>query len=79
MPAQAWGDCRTFSDAGTILSEVSPLALVGEEITVRGQGVLYDPGKFDNSWHEQMLHSPIAPGKNCQQVTLSYLFLLSQS
>ncbi|MGO9598475.1 MAG: hypothetical protein ACLP7Q_10850, partial [Isosphaeraceae bacterium] len=41
----------------------SPLAFVAEEVAVLGQGVLHDLGKFDDSWHEQMLHTPFAPGK----------------
>ena len=41
--------------AGEVLGEVPPLAFVGEEVAVLGQGVLHDLGKFDDSWHEQML------------------------
>src|SRR5271157_2012213 len=49
--------------SGEILSEVSPLAFVGEHTTVLSQGILHDLGKFDDSWHEQMLHTPFAPGE----------------
>ena len=49
--------------AGEVLGEVPPLALVGEEVAVLGQGVLHDLGELDDSWHEQMLHTPFAPRK----------------
>ena len=52
--------------SGEVLSEVSPLAFVGEEVAVLSQSVLHDLGKFDDSWHEQMLHTPFAQAKNGQ-------------
>src|SRR5271157_4735437 len=58
-----------------VLSEVSPLAFVGEETTVLGQGVLHDLGKPDDSWHEQMLRSPFAPGEKWSKPAPSSPFL----
>jgi hypothetical protein len=40
---------------------VAALTLVGEEVTVLGEGVLDQLGVFDNPWHDQMLRSPTAP------------------
>jgi hypothetical protein len=51
-------------EAGEVLGEMAALALVGEEVGVPVHGVLNDLGKLDDAWHEQMLHSPTAPGKN---------------
>ena len=50
-------------EAGEVLGEVAALALVGEEVAVLGQGVLDELGELDDSWHEQMLRSPTAPGQ----------------
>src|SRR5271157_2095868 len=58
-----------------VLSEVSPLAFVGKETTVLGQGVLHDLGKPDDSWHEQMLRSPFAPGEKWSKPAPSSPFL----
>ena len=50
--------------ASEILGEVPPLAFVAEEVAVRGHGVLHDLGKIDDSWHEQVLLTPFAPGQS---------------
>jgi hypothetical protein len=64
-------------EAGKVFGEVPPLALVGEEITVLGQSVLNDLGKLDDSWHEQMLRTPIAPDENWPKLPPDLLFLQS--
>src|SRR5512135_407481 len=61
--------------SGEVLSEVSPLAFVSEEVAVLGQSVLHDLGKLDDSWHEQMLHTPFAPGENWPKLPPSFPFL----
>jgi len=60
--------------AGKVLGEVSPLALVGQEVGVPVDGVLNDLGKLDDAWHEQMLRSPTAPGENRVEQAQSTLF-----
>ena len=60
-----------------VLGKVPPLAFVGEEVAVLGQGVLNDLGKFNDSWHEQMLRTPFAPDENWPKSTPSSLFLQS--
>jgi hypothetical protein len=61
-----------------ILSKVSPLALIGEKVAVLGQGILHDLRKIDDSWHEQMLRSPFAPGEKWSKMAPSSLFLHGQ-
>ena len=60
--------CLTLGhhQSGEVLGEVSSLAFVGEEVAVLGHGVLHDLGKFDDSRHEQMLHTPFARAKKGQ-------------
>ena len=66
-------------EAGEVLGEVAALALVGEEVGVAVHGVLNDLGKFDDAWHEQMLHNPFAPGEIEAKPTPSSPFLHGQS
>jgi hypothetical protein len=54
---------------------VPPLAFVAEEVAVGGQGMLHDLGKFDDSWHEQVLLTPCAPGEKTPKPPPSSLFL----
>jgi hypothetical protein len=61
-----------------VFGEVSPLAFVGEQITVLGQSVLNDLGKLDDSWHERMLRTPIAPDENWPKLPPDPLFLQSR-
>jgi hypothetical protein len=64
-------------ESGEIFGEVPPLAFVGEQVTVLGQGLLHDLGKLDDAWHEQMLRTPIAPNENGPKSTPYPLFLQS--
>jgi transposase len=70
LAALALGD----EEAGEVLGEMAALALVGEEVSIPGHGVLDELKKLDDAWHEPMLRSPTAPGENRAESTPFPLF-----
>ena len=69
-------DCLAFGDdeSGEVLSEVTALALVAEEVAVLSQGVLDQFGELNDPWHDQMLRNPIAPERIEGETSRLYLF-----
>jgi hypothetical protein len=60
--------------SGQVLGAVAALALVGEEVTGVGQGVLDQLGKLNNPWQDPRLRSPTAPERIEGKTGSLYLF-----